>query len=118
MKDTFAARTERYILPNGITLLVLENRANPTVSVTWYLKAGSYFNPPEQHGLSRPTTDMLTKGTMRRSQLEIAEALQPAGPRINFPRNTFPLSIAAQALSRDFRLVISTLAEELPEPKF
>lgn len=118
MKDTFAARTERHVLPNGITLLVLENPANPTVSVTGYLKAGSYFNPPEQHGLSRLTADMLSKGTMRRSKLEIAEALESAGARVSFSGNTFTVSIGAQALSRDFGLVISTLAEELREPEF
>ncbi len=118
MKDTFAARTHRFILPNGITLLVLENPANPTVSVTGYLKAGSFFNPSEQHGLSRLTADMLSKGTRRRSKLEIAEALEFAGARVSFSGNTFTVSVAAQALSRDFGLVISTLAEELREPEF
>ena len=118
MKDTFAARTERHILPNGITLLVLENPANPTISVAGYLKAGSYFNPPEQHSLSRLTADMLNKGTRRRSKLEIAEALEFAGARVNSSGNTFTVSVSAQTLSRDFPLVVSTLAEELREPEF
>jgi zinc protease len=118
MKDTFAARTARHILPNGLTLLALENPANPTVSLVGYLKAGSYFNPPEQHGLARLTADMLSKGTTRRGKLEIAEELEFAGARVSFSGNTFTVSLSAQALSRDFRLVLATLAEELREPAF
>jgi zinc protease len=115
---SFAARTARCILPNGITLLVLENHANPTVSVSGYIKAGSYFNPPDKHGLARITADMLNKGTAQRSKLEIAEALEFVGAGISFSGNTFTVSVSAQSLSRDFPAVLSTLAEELREPSF
>ena len=35
--NSFAARTRRYELANGLTLLVLENPTNPTVSLSGYL---------------------------------------------------------------------------------
>jgi len=50
-EHSFAARTRRYQFSNGLTLLVLENHANPTVSVSGYLKAGAYFNPDDKEGL-------------------------------------------------------------------
>jgi zinc protease len=115
---SFAARTTRHVFPNGVTLLVLENPANPTVSLAGYLKAGSYFQPPDRHGLARLTADMLSKGTARRSKLEIAEALEFAGARVSLSSNTFTVTVSAQSLSRDLRLILSTLAEELGEPAF
>jgi zinc protease len=115
---SFAARTKRIQLSNGLTLLVLENHANPTVSISGYLKAGAYFNPTEKDGLSSITAAMLNKGTAKRNKLEIAEALESVGARINVGSNTFTVSISGQSLSRDFPLIITTLAEQLREPAF
>lgn len=115
---SFEARTERHQFASGLTLLVLENPANPTVSAAGYLKAGAYFNPPGKHGLARTTADMLTKGTTRRGKLEIAESLESVGARVNFSGNTFTVSVSAQSLSRDFPGVVATLAEQLREPAF
>jgi zinc protease len=116
--NSFASRTKRFQLSNGITLFVLENHANPTVSLSGYLKAGAFFNPPGKDGLSSITASMLNKGTARRSKIEIAEILESAGARIGISSNTFTLSVTGQSLSSDFPLIISTLAEELREPSF
>jgi zinc protease len=115
---SFAARTKHIRLSNGLTLLVLENHANPTVSISGYLKAGAYFNPPDKDGLSSITAAMLNKGTAKRNKLEIAEALESVGARVNIGSNTFTVSISGQSLSRDLPLIITTLAEELREPIF
>lgn len=116
--NSFAARTRRFELSNGITLLTLENHANPTVSISGYLRAGAFFNPPNKDGVSSITASMLNKGTAKRSKLEIAEELEFAGARVGVSSNTFTSSIGGQALSRDLPLIISTLAEELREPTF
>jgi zinc protease len=115
---TFASRTRNFQLSNGIKLFVLENHANPTVSLSGFLKAGAFFNPPNKDGLSSITASMLNKGTIKRSKLEIASDLEFAGARIGVSANTFTASITGQSLSRDFPLIISTLAEELREPAF
>jgi zinc protease len=116
--NPFASRIKRFQLSNGITLFVLENHANPTVSLSGYLKAGAFFNPPGKDGLSSITASMLNKGTARRSKIEIAEPLEFAGARIGISSNTFTVSVTGQSLSRDFPLIITTLAEELREPSF
>ncbi len=116
--SSFASRTHRYQLANGITLLVLENHSNPTISLSGYLRAGEFFNPPDKDSLAGVTSSMLNKGTARRSKLEIAEELESAGARIGFSSNNFTTSIGGQSLSRDLPLVISTLAEQLREPAF
>ncbi len=116
--STFASRTHRYQLANGMILLVLENHSNPTVSISGYLRAGECFNPPNKDSLAGVTSSMLNKGTARRSKLEIAEELESAGARLGFSSNNFTTSIGGQSLSRDLPTVIATLAEELREPAF
>jgi len=119
MKEySFQSRTQRYKLPNGITVLALENRANPTVSLSGLLMAGDYFSPANQHGIAGLTAGMLNKGTASRTKLEIAEALESVGARLAISANTFTVSVSAQSLSRDFGLVLSTLADELLQPSF
>lgn len=116
--NSFAARTHRYQLANGLTLLVLENHANSTVSLSGYLRTGEYFNPPDRDSLASATSSMLSKGTLRRSKLEIAEELESAGARIGLSSTNFTTSISGQSLSRDLGLIVSTLAENLREPAF
>lgn len=118
MSNSFSARTAREVLSNGIRLLVLENHANPTVSVSGYLMGGSYFSPIGKYATARLTADMLNKGTSQRSKLEIAEALESVGAGVNVSSNTFSVSLSTQSLSRDFPMVLATLAEELRMPTF
>ncbi|HYP54243.1 MAG TPA: insulinase family protein, partial [Pyrinomonadaceae bacterium] len=67
--SAFASRVRRMRLENCATLLVLENRAKPTVSLRGSLRAGSFFEPRYKPGLARLTADMLERGTRRRTKL-------------------------------------------------
>jgi len=115
---SFAARTRRHQLSNGLTVLVLENHANPTVSLSGTFRAGEFFNPTAKDGLASLTASMLNKGTTRRSKIEIAEEMESTGARISFSSNTFTVSVSGQSLSRDLPMLIGTLAEELRGPAF
>lgn len=115
---SFAARTRRYQLPNGVILLVLENHANPTVSLSGAFRGGEFFNPTGKDGLASLTASMLNKGTTRRSKIEIAEELESSGARISFSSNTFTVSLGGQSLSQDLPMLLTTTAEELRTPSF
>ncbi|HKQ77755.1 MAG TPA: pitrilysin family protein [Blastocatellia bacterium] len=116
--NSFVARTRRFQLSNGITLLVLENPANSTVSLAGSIRAGEYFSPAGKDSLASITAGMLNKGTRRRSKLEIAGELESAGARVGLSSNTFTVSVSGLSLSRDLPMTVSTLAEELREPTF
>lgn len=116
--NSFAARARRFQLSNGITLLVLENPANPTVSLAGSMRAGEYFSPKGKDSLASITASMLSKGTLRRSKLEIAEELESAAARVGVSSNTFTVSVSGQSLNRDLPMIVSTLAEQLQEPSF
>lgn len=68
--SNFASRVAREQLATGATVLALENRATPTVSLRGSLRAGSYFEPRDQPGLARLCAEMLTRGTRRRTKLD------------------------------------------------
>jgi zinc protease len=116
--NSFVARVKHFQLSNGITLLILENPANPTVSIAGSMRAGEYFSPAGKDSLASITASMLGKGTRRRSKLEIAEEMESAGARVGLSSNTFTASVSGLSINRDLPMIVSTLAEELREPAF
>ncbi|HEX3558960.1 MAG TPA: pitrilysin family protein [Pyrinomonadaceae bacterium] len=114
----FASRVVREESATGAVLLVLENRATPTVSLRGSLRAGSYFEPRAKPGLARIAAEMLKRGTLRRSKLELAGKLESAGADVEFEADAFAVQISARALAEDFPLLVALLAEMLREPSF
>jgi zinc protease len=117
-RTDFSARVARSELPTGAVLLVLENRATPTVSLRASLRAGSYFEPRDKPGLARLTAEMLERGTRRRTKLEIAGALEGVGAQLEFAADPFAVGIEGRCLAEDLPALVSTLAELLREPAF
>jgi len=117
-RTNFAARVARTELPTGAVLLVLENRATPTISLRASLRAGSHFEPRDKPGLARLTADMLERGTLRRTKFQLAGDLEAVGAEIEFSADPFAIEIAARALAKDLSLLLGTLAEQLREPAF
>jgi zinc protease len=116
--QSFAERTQRYQLNNGLTLLVLENHTSPAVAMSGYLMAGEYFNPPGKDMLGDLTASMLNKGTERHSKFELADRLESIGARLGFDALTFAASFGGRSLTKDFPTLITTLAEMLRTPRF
>lgn len=115
---TFAERTQRVQLPNGVTLLVYENPANPTVHLSGALRAGAFLDPQHQPGLAHITASMLMRGTRRRTKVEIARDLEDVGAELNISGNRFLVRASGQALSKDAPRLLANLAEVLREPAF
>jgi len=64
-------------LPNGLHLMVLEDRRAPQVNfVLVFPGAGGYADPADHHGLAMFTAAMLREGTSTRSSRQIAEQLE------------------------------------------
>lgn len=114
----FAERTERVVLSNGLTVLVLENHANPTVEIRGALRAGRYFEPVEKPGLAAVVASMLARGTTRRTKLEIAQILEDVGAELHLSANRFLCNLSAQLLRQDVTRVLEIMAEVLRHPSF
>ncbi len=117
-RSNFSSRVARAESANGAVVLVLENHATPTVSLRGSIRAGSCFEPRDKPGLARLTADMLERGTLRRTKLEIANDLESVGAQIEFEADWFAVNISARALAKDLPRLLATLAEELREPAF
>jgi zinc protease len=66
-------------LPNGLTLLLLEDHKLPTVTFTMWIRPGQLADPSNLPGLASFTADMLREGTERRSSLAIAAEADSLG---------------------------------------
>ncbi|HXB22017.1 MAG TPA: pitrilysin family protein [Candidatus Solibacter sp.] len=66
-------------LPNGLTLLVIEQHKLPTVSYNLWIKSGALSDPKDTPGLASFTADLLRQGTAKRSATQIATELDELG---------------------------------------
>jgi zinc protease len=109
----------RFVLPNGLTVIVQENHANSTVSFSGaMLSAGALFDPPGQRGLASFTASQLSRGTQTRSLMDIARSLEGVGASVNIGAGDEYLTMGGRSLSRDFGLTMQILADELRNPSF
>ncbi|HET6936668.1 MAG TPA: pitrilysin family protein [Candidatus Angelobacter sp.] len=70
-------------LPNGLTLLVIEQHRLPTVQYSLWFKSGSIADPADMPGLASFTADLLREGTARRTSTQIAAELDEIGASFN-----------------------------------
>jgi zinc protease len=115
---SFAGRTVREVLPNGVTVVVLERHFDPTVSIRADLRAGSYFAPTGNRLLTGVTARMLERGTTKRDAMRFAEDIESLGAYVSATANAFTVEVAAHALSRDAGVILESIAEMLREPLF
>jgi zinc protease len=66
-------------LPNGLTLLLLEDHKLPTIAFTMWIRPGQLADPNDLPGLASFTADMLREGTERRTSSQIAAEVDSLG---------------------------------------
>jgi zinc protease len=102
---TFPPSTaQKWILPNGLTIIVQEDHSAPVASVQALCATGSIYE--DQHlgaGLSHILEHMLFKGTKTRSTNEIAQKIQDVGGYINaytsFDRTVFWIDVPKEGVT-------------------
>lgn len=73
----------RTILPNGLTVLVQQDRSAPVVAIETYVKAGYFDETDEENGLSHALEHMFFKGTAKRGVGVIAKETKSSGGYLN-----------------------------------
>lgn len=74
-----APKPERFILPNGIPLVVQESYSSPTVSLNIFIKVGSVYEAPQLNGISHFYEHMFFRGTPTRSGLKFKRDIESLG---------------------------------------
>jgi len=118
IRGRFADRTLHRVLRNGITLNLVPNRSVPTVAVDGIVLAGQMHAPSGNPAVPQLTAMMLSRGTRTRDKRAIAALLDGAGAQLSVAADLTEARIVGSALSRDTRLLLSVLADELSRPAF
>lgn len=107
----------RLVLPNGLTVLMRENRSAPVVAVTLLSRGGSADEAPEVNGVTALLGRVLLKGTRARSALEVASAAEDAGGGIESGADQEYGEVRTWGLARHWRRLLALLHEVATEPR-
>jgi predicted Zn-dependent peptidase len=107
----------RLVLPNGLTVLVRENRGAPVVALTLLSRGGSADEAPELNGVTALLGRVLLKGTRARSALDVASAAEDAGGGIDSGADQEYGELRAWGLARHWRRLFALLHEVTTESR-
>ena len=108
-------------LPNGIHLMVLEDRRVPQVSFSMLIPgAGGYFDPPDQPGLASFTTSMMREGTSARTSQQISEELETISATLNVGTGAASIdaTVFGSSLTEHVGKLFDLTADVLLRPSF
>ncbi|HYX83182.1 MAG TPA: insulinase family protein [Gemmatimonadales bacterium] len=109
---------QQVALPNGMTLLLVENHEQPTLSLSLSFGAGSAYDPPGKEGVATLVAELLTKGTPTRNAEQIAEAIEGVGGSIGASAGDDFLTVSTDGLSDHAALAFSLLGDVTRQATF
>ena len=120
VRDVVLPEVERVELPNGLVVLLAEDRALPLISATARIGAGSVFDPADHVGLASVTAStMRTGGAGGRSADEVNLALENVGATVEVFAGDEQTTAVASSLSDVFVSdVLPVFADVLMAPAF
>ena len=105
-------------LPNGLRLLVVENRKQPIIAVSLSFQAGAVTEAADRTGLAAMVAGLLDKGAGARDAEQFAAAIEGVGGSFAAGAGDDFLQLYATTLSRDAGLAFELLADAAVRPRF
>src|SRR6478672_13346156 len=106
------------ILPNGLTVIVVEDSRLPLVSYRLALRSGDAHDPAKLPGLADMLTGLLTEGTESRTSREIADEVARLGATLQAGANSDYTTVAASSLTTFSDEILELLADVALRPVF
>jgi zinc protease len=106
------------VLPNGLTLVVVEDKRLPLVSYRLAFRVGGAFDPPGLPGLTDLLAGLLPEGTQSKTSREIADEVARIGASLSAGANSDYTIVAASALSRFNDRILELMADVVLNPSF
>ncbi|MFA4029758.1 MAG: hypothetical protein GDYSWBUE_001052 [Candidatus Fervidibacterota bacterium] len=107
-----------HVLDNGITVIAVERRNHPSVAICSSFVAGSIRDAHGMRGLANLTSQMITRGTAKRTWVQIAEELEDVGARIwTWCSHDFS-GVGVSCLSKHVERSMDVLSDVLLNPSF
>ena len=109
---------ERFVLPNGLALIVAENHVNPSAVIETFTQAGSAYDPPSRCGLAALTQEMLLRGTTSKTYDQLQDAYDALGLTVDTSITLAGSNLSTQALAADEPRAMALMADVLQHPRF
>jgi predicted Zn-dependent peptidase len=105
-------------LPNGMSLLLVENHEQPTLSVSLSFRAGNAYDPESKEGIAALVAELITKGTPTRNAEQIAAAIEGVGGSLSASAGDDFLTVATDVLSDHADLAFTLLGDVVRRATF
>ena len=107
---------EKFILANGLTLLIGQNSRLPLVSVRAAFISGVPMESDANAGITQVTAQMLLKGTKNRSANELAHVMEERGGSLHAHGDAHRLWVASEVMKGDEGLALDVMHDLLCHP--
>jgi zinc protease len=119
--EEFVATVRHTVLPNGLTVLIREQKGSGIVAVNTWVKAGYFHEPDEVAGMAHLFEHMFFKGSKAYPGPEaIAEAISSAGGRTNagttYTYTTYYAVLPKESLVQGIEIQADAIANPLFDP--
>jgi len=105
-----ALPVKRHVLPNGLTILLLERRGLPVISVSASVRAGRSGESAAENGLSQFTGWLLDTGTRDYSKQQIAEAMEMIGGNLTVESDGVSVRVLTEHRDTGLEMLTQCLA--------
>ncbi len=109
---------ERVVLPNGLTVLLLEKHEVPLASATLLLRSGSVADPADKEGTAALTAALLRKGTATRTADQISSDADSIGMLYSAGATLDATSVSIDFLKKDQAAALALLTDVVLHPAF
>ncbi len=116
--DFNLARPFETTLPNGLKVVIVENRRLPLVSFRLAFKGGGAHDPADIPGLTNALAKMLSEGTATRTSKQIAEEVEKIGGSLTASSSADNTIIGGSALTMYHAQILDLLADVVLRPSF
>ncbi len=109
---------EKFVLPNGLTLLVKEDHRLPFVEFRSLFQGGVLAETTTNNGITQLLSRLLLKGTQRRTAEGLATEIESIGGSIDSYGGNQSFGVNVEVMSSDFGVGMDLLADVLLNPTF
>jgi len=113
-----ATRLHRAELPNGLRVLILEDRRLPHVDLGVSVPRGAGIEDPGEAGVAAFTAELMERGAGTRRALELAAVVDDLGASLDASSGWDASSVVVGGLSRDIDTLFDVLADVVLRPRF
>ena len=109
---------EKHVLPNGLRLLLKEDRRLPFVQARGVFLGGVLAETSASNGINHCMSKLLVKGTVNRTGQQIAEQIESVGGHIDSFGGNNSFGINLEVMSEDWPLGLELFGDVILNPSF